>query len=68
MRCRSRGAAHAAKQPGGRGAEEQLPAAGGPVRISGGADWQTAMAGLASDDYHFVYVCRKRGGQAADRA
>jgi hypothetical protein len=68
MRCRSRDAAPAAKQQGGRGAEEQLPEAGGPVHISGGADWQTVMAGLASDDYHFVYVCRKRGGQAVDRA
>ena len=51
---------HAAKQLGAR-LESAPPARVGPLDVSGDARWDAALKRLPLDDYHYIYVCRKRG-------
>ena len=51
---------HAAKQLGAR-LESAPPARVGPLDVSGDARWDVALKRLPLDDYHYIYVCRKRG-------
>jgi hypothetical protein len=51
----------AAKQVGGAPPGEQL-STGGPVPIRKDGGWEGVMRSIVSEDYHYIFVCRKRGG------
>jgi hypothetical protein len=36
------------------------PAFIGPLNLSAGAAWEAELGGHPADEYHFIYVCRKR--------
>ena len=36
------------------------PAFVGPINLGAGVSWEAELGGHPSDEYHYIYVCRKR--------
>jgi hypothetical protein len=39
------------------------PAFIGPLNLSAGVSWEAELGGHPADEYHYIYVCRKRQGR-----